>query len=251
MEPNNIEDQFREKLNNRAIQPSANSWDRLDAMLTVADPSVSKMAKQKPKRNFRWMYFAASFLGFILIATVFFSQTEDAIDSEHQKVVLQEKTIEIKENDLEDVVEKPMKTNTNAIVSASEKTIKVQKDKEVVKRKSNAIIAKEASTQLAINTANSENKIIKTPIITRDQNSNLPSHQKTEVKVNASSLLASVENNQASKSRNDAVAISVNTNELLSQVDGELELSFREKVIKSVNKTYREVKVAVIKRNLE
>ena len=241
MEPNNIENQFKEKLNNRAIQPSPNSWDRLDAMLTVADPSVSQLAKQKPKRNFRWMYFAASFLGFVLIATVFFSQTEDAIDSEHQKVVLQEKTIETKTIDIENVVEKPVETNTNAIVSAPEKTIKEQRNKEVVKLKSTAIILKETPTQLAINTPNPENQIIKTPIIS----------QKTEIKVNANSLLASVENNQTPKSTNETVAISVNTNELLSQVDGELELSFREKVIKSVNKTYREVKVAVIKRNLE
>lgn len=248
MEPNNIENQFREKLNNRVIQPSPNSWDRLDAMLTVADPSVSQLAKQKPKRNFRWMYFAASFLGFVLIATVFFSQTEDAIDSEHQKVVLQEKTIETKTIDIENVVEKPIETNTNAIVSAPEKTIKEQRNKEVVKLKSNAIIIKEEPAQVAINTANPENK---TSIINREQNMSLRSNQKTEVKVNASSLLASVESNQVPTSRNDAVAISVNTNELLSQVDGELELSFREKVIKSVNKTYREVKVAVIKRNLE
>ena len=66
MEQNNIENQFRDKLNSREIKPSENSWDRLDAMLTVAE---------KPKKNYRWMFFAASFLGFILIATIFFSQT--------------------------------------------------------------------------------------------------------------------------------------------------------------------------------
>ena len=241
MEPNNIENQFKEKLNNRAIQPSPNSWDRLDAMLTVADPIVSQLAKQKPKRNFRWMYFAASFLGFVLIATVFFSQTEDAIDSEHQKVVLQEKTIESKGNESENVVEKPVENNAIATVSEPESKNNKQRNKEVVKLKSTAIILKETPTQLAINTADPENQIINTPIIS----------QKTEIKVNASSLLASVENNQTPKSTNETVAISVNTNEFLSQVDGELELSFREKVIKSVNKTYREVKVAVIKRNLE
>lgn len=241
MEPNNIENQFREKLNNRVIQPSPNSWDRLDAMLTVADPIVSQLAKQKPKRNFRWMYFAASFLGFVLIATVFFSQTEDAIDSEHQKVVLQEKTIESKGNESENVVEKPVENNAIATVSEPESKNNKQRNKEVVKLKSTAIILKETPTKLAINTADPENQIIKTPIIS----------QKTEIKVNASSLLASVENNQTPKSTNETVAISVKANELLSQVDGELELSFREKLIKSVNKTYREVKVAVIKRNLE
>jgi len=35
----------------------------------------------------------------------------------------------------------------------------------------------------------------------------------------------------------------------LSQVDGELELSFREKVIAKVNKNYQTVKVALANRN--
>lgn len=243
MEPNNIENQFREKLNNRAIQPSENSWDRLDAMLTVAE---------KPKKKYRWMYFAASFLGFILIATVFFSQTEEVIDSEHNKVVLQEKVIEKEEKGVESVMEKPAENNVVVNVLTPEKNSSPQKNKVVTKVNSNLIIEKQAPTQLAVNSKNSENEIIKTPIITREQSSNWPSSQKTEVNVNVSSLLASVDQNQISTSASkNAVAIKVNTNDLLSQVDNELELSFREKVLKSVNKTYREVKVAVAKRNLE
>ena len=46
-------------------------------------------------------------------------------------------------------------------------------------------------------------------------------------------------------------AIKVNPNTLLSQVDGELELSFREKVINKVNKNYQTVKVALVNRNQE
>ncbi len=42
----------------------------------------------------------------------------------------------------------------------------------------------------------------------------------------------------------------VNANSLLSEVDGELELTFREKVFKTVNKNYKEVKVALANRNL-
>ena len=42
MEPNNIENQIREKLNSREIQPSAQAWDRLDAMLTVGEEKKNK-----------------------------------------------------------------------------------------------------------------------------------------------------------------------------------------------------------------
>ncbi|HEX8016555.1 MAG TPA: hypothetical protein VF465_15105 [Flavobacterium sp.] len=43
--------------------------------------------------------------------------------------------------------------------------------------------------------------------------------------------------------------VKVNANDLLNQVDGELELSFREKIISKVNKNYQTVKVAVASRN--
>ncbi|GAW89832.1 hypothetical protein FPS14_contig00031-0036 [Flavobacterium psychrophilum] len=37
MEPNKLENQIQEKLNAREIQPSAQAWDRLDAMLLVTE----------------------------------------------------------------------------------------------------------------------------------------------------------------------------------------------------------------------
>ena len=42
MEPNKLENQIREKLHSREIQPSAQAWDRLDAMLTVAEEKKNK-----------------------------------------------------------------------------------------------------------------------------------------------------------------------------------------------------------------
>jgi hypothetical protein len=87
MEPNRLEKEFKKKLEGRDIKPSEMAWDRLDAMLTVAEKK-----KQKPKRT--WMYFAASFLGFILIATVFINQndTSKPIETNSDTVVEAPKT---------------------------------------------------------------------------------------------------------------------------------------------------------------
>ena len=240
MEPNNIENQFRDKLNNRTIKPSENSWDRLDAMLTVADPSVSELAKQKPKRNYRWMYFAASFLGFILIATVFLSQTEEVIDSKHDKVVFEEKQVQEKDTTLEEVLEIPSENKNIETVSTSEKTVVKQQSKTFEKPKATPFIEEKPSNQVAE--------------VTNEKNNSSSSiiSQKTEVTVDANALLASVDTKQSKQSiANNTVSVKINSNDLLSQVDDELELSFRERVLKSVNKTYKEVKVAVAKRNLE
>ena len=54
-----------------------------------------------------------------------------------------------------------------------------------------------------------------------------------------------------SKEENSKFKIKVNPNTLLTQVDGELELSFREKVIHKINKNYQTVKVALAKRNIQ
>ena len=49
MEPNNFEKDFREKLNQRKIEPSDKACDRLDAMLSIAEE------KKQPKNKNRWM----------------------------------------------------------------------------------------------------------------------------------------------------------------------------------------------------
>ncbi|UPT71649.1 MAG: hypothetical protein M0D53_04690 [Flavobacterium sp. JAD_PAG50586_2] len=55
----------------------------------------------------------------------------------------------------------------------------------------------------------------------------------------------------ASQSTNKKSGVKVDAKSLLSQVDGELEMTFREKVISKVNKNYKEVKVALANRNNE
>jgi hypothetical protein len=249
MEQNNIENQFRDKLSRREIKPSANSWDRLDAMLTLADPSVIKLENQKPKRNLRWIYFAASFLGFILIATVFLSQTEEVIDVPTQKVVLDLNEVGNKEEELRTILEIAPKNNATSEVATAEKAVVNQKQKEVGHLKKapfhQEIIVGEVA-DISTTTINPPS------IITREQRSNLQSIQKTNVTVDANALLASVDQKETIQVvAHNSAAIKVNTSELLSKVASELELSFRERVIQSVNKKYKEVKVAVTNRNLE
>ena len=65
MEPNKIEEQFKELLNSRELQPSDKAWDRLDAMLSVAE-------EKKTKRSFGWLYMAASIIGFLFVGRLFF-----------------------------------------------------------------------------------------------------------------------------------------------------------------------------------
>ena len=58
-----------------------------------------------------------------------------------------------------------------------------------------------------------------------------------------------VENFKNENSSDQKSKIHVNPDNLLSQVDDELELSFREKVINKVNRNYQTLKVALDNRN--
>lgn len=248
MEPNNLENQFAEKLNAREMKPSPMAWDRLDAMLTVAE---------KPKRDFSLMYIAASFLGFILIATVFFSQTLTVIDLEKKEVVLEDSTnTKIKNQSQKSILNN---NQGEVVVFSKNQNPKINLKNQLQKSTSNNL------KEVVVDIKNQEKSIInqKTEQINQNQIaviSNPKSHvtlSEAEVPkpnyVNVDALLAAVEQPTSSqkieKIFNQKANINVNANSLLSQVDGEIELTFREKVIKSVNRNFQTVKVALANRN--
>ena len=85
MEPNKLDLEIKQKLDDRTIQPSAQAWDRLSAKLDIAE-------KTKSKRNYNWIYIAASLVGFSLIGTVFFTVLDtEIVDNNLPTVVLEQK----------------------------------------------------------------------------------------------------------------------------------------------------------------
>lgn len=234
MELNNIEKQIKEKLDSRTIEPSAQAWDRLDAMLTVAE-------NEKSKKNYNWLYVAASFLGFILIGTIFFSQTEELIDIKRNNIVIENKKTEepieispIKKVKQTETV--PQSIGTSVVSSNTKKTLiaptkAITPSIEVVYLLKNNQIQKENSI---INQKTEQNIIVPKP---------------TDAIVDKT--VAAVDNAPEYEINNKKSTIKVDASSLLSQVNGELELSFREKVIKTAGKKYNTVKVALANRNQE
>ena len=234
MEPNKLENQFKEKLNLREIKPTKMAWDRLDAMLTVEE-------EKKPKRNYDWMYIAASIIGFIFIGILFFSQTEELVDVKRNEVVLDNKEIT---KPSENAIQKQTETNLSPSISSSN-IVEVSELKKVKSNSKETKIINSKQNQVA------QNLISKTQnptLITHNQKSEQlnPLNQNT---VKVDELLTVVEN--PSKNEIQKSSVKVDANNLLSQVDGELELSFREKVINTIGKNYKTVKVALANRNQE
>ena len=258
MEPNKIEEQFKELLNSRELQPSDKAWDRLDAMLSVAE-------EKKTKRSFGWLYIAASIIGFIFVGTLFFSQTEELIDVRRNDVVLQEKEEKSSEHIIQgqsgkDILpsiqsqgvaevsndnqkSKNQITKSEGIVHCntcpSEKVIINQKTNRNLNQINNEKIA-EFKNETSI--AHSE--------IPKTVESNKSLTDKESILKSDNNLLVSLDNT-AKQLANKKATIKVDAKGLLSQVDGEVEYTFREKVFTKINKNYQEIKVALVNRNKE
>jgi len=217
------EKDFRNKLNRREITPSENAWDRLDAMLTLAE-------EEKPKRSYGWMYIAASIVGFLLIGTVFLSQTEEMVDVRRNDVVIQNKPEALpSQNPTDTPAINYSKTDSPAVAVATT-------NHQILKPHTPAV------TQIHQKTDQNPDIIA----ATENQNQSII-NQKTEQQITPAKVdeLLTV----AQIPQNETPSIKVNAKNLLSEVEGEVNISFREKMLRKVGKNYHEVAEAVSNRN--
>lgn len=248
MAQNNIENQIREKLNSREIQPSEMSWDRLDAMLSVAE---EKKTKRFPFLSLQFIGIAASILVFLSVGLFFINQKEEVSGTDNQIVT---KEVENNKEQNDSVITK--QNFTNEITNQQEEQVAVTIDNkpETISKKSSKSF-NQNNQKTGVNPIINKEKEIEyqaTEVIAQKDMPRIISQEKIEmpkkVAVNVDDLLASVE--KTSKKEANA-KVKVNANSLLSQVDGELEQTFRQKVINRIGKNYQEVKVALANRNQE
>ena len=223
MEPNKLENQMSEKLNSREIQPSAQAWDRLDAMLSVAE-------KKKSKKRTSWLYIAASIVGFVFVGLLFYNQENTNIKTNNQTVVdTDKKSILLQETNQLKPISKP-----EVVVLAVTET-----KKELVKVK---------------NTNQKNQEFIKTALESKEVIAEVVPQEieeKSKIETNSTMVLASAETNKEQAKNVNKSKLKIDASALLSQVDGEITLTFRQKVLKSINKNYDSAKQALASRNQE
>lgn len=244
MAQNKLETQIKEKLNSREIQPSEMSWDRLDAMLSVAE-------EKKTKRSFGWLYIAASILVFLSVGLFFINQKEEVSGTDNQIVT---KEVENNKEQNDSVITKQNFTNEITIQQEEQVAVTINNKPQIINKKSSESF-NQNNQKTGVNPIINKEKEIEyqaTEVIAQKDMPRIISQEKIEmpkkVAVNVDDLLASVE--KTSKKEANA-KVKVNANSLLSQVDGELEQTFRQKVINRIGKNYQEVKVALANRNQE
>lgn len=235
MEPNNIENQIREKLNSREIQPSAQAWDRLDAMLTVAE-------EKKTKRSFfsyKYIGIAASVLVFVTLGLFYFNQKNITIETQNTVV-----ETEIKNQNTEETI--PV-TENSILVKGQNNEVAVSDEKMTTHNpKLETRNSQPTSNEVSIITQNQEEAIVNQEIVSPKQE--VKTTKKTSM-VDVDELLASVEKDRKKETKVSKSNINIDAKSLLSEVDTELDMTFRQRVLNTVNKNYKSVKEAVANRN--
>lgn len=233
MEPNKMEQDFKKKLDKRVIQPTDMAWDRLDAMLTVAEN------KKKPKRT--WMFIAASFLGFLMVGILLFKlqDTTTIIKTDTPVVTAPHKGTEPETTAPQTTVVRenivPI-TEESTLVNASVKSQDNNEDKTAAKQteteQNNVITYKEESV------AHSDSTPVKV--------------KKSIINISSQELLAAVDTNNSNKvtpKNKTQKLVEVDPNSLLSSVEVELNESFREKAFEGAVKGFNVMRSSLANRN--
>lgn len=255
MEPNKLEKQFRDKLNAREIQPSAQAWDRLDAMLSVAE-------EKKTRKPFGFLFIAAGILVLVTLGLFFFNQNDTVINTPNTVVGTETKN---------DTLQNPTEIRTAPIVESQKQNEAVASSDVQPTTHNNVTLSAVEGQQKSTNRQGvsiqnqspKSNQIIKDKTIEYQVSSDVALKElpkimeqkeiviRKEVKAKSDESLLADLDHKVKESTNKTATVKVDAKSLLSQVDGEVEYSFREKMLQKINKNYQEVKVALANRNNE
>lgn len=233
MEPNKLENEIKSQLENRTISPSANAWDRLDAMLTI---------NEKPKKRFPWLLVAASFIGFVFVGTIIF-QTRNisptANDQINSQVVINDAVTNNPDSTIKNPLPDHQEITHNPQLTQNPSKLKLQ-----LKTKNRVSIINQ--NQIAINNQNQKNETKINEILNQNK---AVSQEINENKLNltANQSIEIASNNSKSETK----SISVDANALLSQVDKEINTEYRETVLQKISRKYQSARTVFVERNIQ
>lgn len=210
----NIDKDFREKLATREITPSPAAWDRLDAMLTVAEKNDAK----KPFRINFWLVAAA--VSAVLLGIFFLTESnQKPVEQMVQTPQLKEEVQPLPLTD--SVASQPRVLPAQPVVSPR------------ILRSSPLAHAEPKTIQ---------QETIRQEEIKAQTNQPQTVLPKPFTGPSADELLTSQPEVKSKR-------ISINPSSLLTEVDGALERSFRERVLESVDERFRKARTALANRN--
>jgi len=269
MAPIKFEENIREKLQEREIQPSKDAWLKLEKQL-------DEVAPKKKRTNFTWFAIAAGFVGVLLTITLLFNEetsvTNELVEVETEKPtkpldnkvevidntqIVSEDTpeIEIVEN-IEN--ESPIiKETQNSSSNIAQETIK-----DTSKKFKKSAINSTVEESVAVETI--EEKILV------EKNESVKTEEELYIDSKVNEVVAAVQNLEKDKPVTaeevdallteaqraisnrkilESATVKIDPESLLQDVETELERSFRDRVFDALGKGYNKIRTAVVERN--
>ena len=260
MAPYKLEDNIREKLEARDLKPSTDAWKKLEA----------KLDAQQPKRKtLLWYYVAASFVGFLILASVFFNRSTSEVNNQ---IVDENVELNNSKNDSEII---PNNSETEKIASEENNAEKVETivskreaenprpksvqlsplpqkksaiDKKIENNESVANVSEEKPQTLKPETQNEEDKLFNNKV--DEVVASVKMLQENNTEVTAKEVEALLNNArrdiQTQRILNNP---KVDATALLQDVEWELDKSFRDKVFDALGDGFNKIRTAVTERN--
>jgi hypothetical protein len=250
MEANNFEEEIRQKLQEREMTVSEDAWSQLDTRLAST--------RNSKDRSFPWLAIAASIIGVLLVTSVWWTSQEEtspSIVSEEIKGSIQEEK-ETKNDDLiEDIApavvvqdsEVQLNSSTemaNVSVSKSISTAKQisitleQKQTTMLSNKEKHVVAN-TQTKNDLETEHLQSKLVATEISIAEENI-------LNINEEVEKLLIETKNSLKLPLQKER---SIDATALLSDVEDDLEKSFRNKVFDAIGIGVEKIHTAVVERN--
>lgn len=252
MAPIKFEEDIKNKLDKRTLQPSGNAWDKLSERLD----NQTKKGHNKPVL---WVGLAASIVGVLLVVSQFVNN-ETVVDSVPEIVV---NPAVIEQNKPKVIaVEDPIDIEniSKNIQIGKEKVVKESVKKRALVRsefnKEQTAIAQESSTEKLNKMTINPDEVAQEPL----------TFEQKKILAVANQLQALKDNNAVTDDAINALLLEaqkeirlnqlyreitgvVDANLLLQDVEAELDQSFRSKVFEAIKESYGTVKTAVAQRN--
>ncbi len=274
MAPLKFEEKMKEKLEQRAIKPSSDSWERLTTQLDSA------RKQKKESKKIQWYGIAAIFVGVLILTSILMNQNPVSEQDNTQFVdnnneVIKNENTEVVENKntQQKVIEK---SNSKAFeenpISNNTVTSSLKKEKENLKKKNvtSEIIMHEDKTvkkmlgnrdydtELAENDKNAntiKNKILPVDsliiedkvagVVAQIQELQKNNTQVTDDEINRLLLEAQREISAEKILESNTVSAS----NLLQDVEAELDETFKQRVFEALKTGFQKVKTAVVERD--
>ena len=257
MAPIKFEINLKEKLEQRRLQPSKNAWEKLNSQIEANQ-------EKKNNKTFWWFGIAASFIGVLIISSVFFNKKDDSIieqnvvnTEEIQKPKSIDKTITPNKIETLVVLEESQIEKTNNIIEKSSglKPQSQEKQNELIDEAKKGAVANAETESL---NKTKENIIIPESVLSYEdiklqevvaqvQELKKANNQVSDAEINA--LLDQAQKDITLYKLYNESTKKVDANALLQDVEADLEQSFRERAFIAIKSGYNFVKTTVAERN--